>query len=68
LTIVCFLCTFLKDELYPVEIGSRLVMSLILIGVFLYGKKMEKNYLVSFWVEGIPILWCGILWLWKVLN
>ncbi|MGX1929880.1 hypothetical protein [Flagellimonas sp. 2504JD4-2] len=68
LTIVGFLLTFFKDEPHPVEIGSRFVVSLILIGVFLFGKHMQKNYLVSFWVEGIPILWCGILWLCTVLT
>lgn len=63
LTILWFLFTFLKDELNQTEIWSRFVVSLILLGVFFYGKNMQKNYLVSFWVEGIPILWCGILWL-----
>ncbi|WP_422861619.1 hypothetical protein [Flagellimonas sp. W118] len=63
LTILWFLFTFLKDELYQTEIWSRFVVSLILLVVFFYGKNMQKNYLVSFWVEGIPIIWCGILWL-----
>nr|WP_298791536.1 hypothetical protein [uncultured Allomuricauda sp.] len=63
LTILWFLFTFLKDELDQTEIWSRFVVSLILLVVFFYGKNMQKNYLISFWVEGIPIIWCGILWL-----
>ncbi|MGW9687270.1 hypothetical protein [Flagellimonas sp. 2504JD1-5] len=68
LTIGGFLLTFLKDELYPAEIWSRFVMSITLVSVFLYGKKMQRKYLVSFWVEGIPILWCGLLWLLMALD
>lgn len=63
LTIICFLLTFLKDYVDVIEIWSRFVMSIVLIAVFLYGKQMQKKYLVSFWVEGIPIFWCGLIWI-----
>ncbi len=68
LTVLCFFLTFLKDELYLMEIWTRLVISLVLVGVFLYGKNMQRNNLVSFWVEGIPILWCGLLWIWVIFD
>ncbi len=57
-----FFLTFLKDELTAIEIGTRFVVSIILLVVFVLGKNMRQKYLASFWVEGVPMFWFGILW------
>ncbi len=62
LVVVFFFLTFLKDELTFVELGTRFVVSLVLIVVFVLGKNMRQKYLASFWVEGVPMFWFGILW------
>ncbi|WP_420320238.1 hypothetical protein [Flagellimonas sp.] len=61
LTAIWFLLTFLRDELRQIEVWPRLVIAVLLNVVFLYGKNMQKSYLVSFWVESIPIFWCGMV-------
>ncbi len=63
LTVLVFLLSFLKDDLASAEILSRLVISILLIGIFLSKNDMRRNYFASFWVEGLPILWFGLLWM-----
>lgn len=62
LTALVFLFSFLKDDLATAEILSRLAISILLIGIFLSKNDMRRNYFASFWVEAIPIIWFGLLW------
>lgn len=63
LTVILFFLTFLRDEVHPMEILLRLILSGVLILALRYSEKMQSRYFVSFWVEGIPILWLGLFWL-----
>lgn len=62
LTMIFFFLTFLRDAIYQYEILLRLILCGIMIFVLLSSKKMQPRYFVSFWVEGIPILWLGMFW------
>lgn len=62
LTILFFALTFLKDEIHPLEVGLRLLLAIVLIGVLLANKKMQTRYYVAFWVEAIPIFWFLMFW------
>lgn len=56
-----FLLQFFKQEWnlnYVVSIG---VISGVLTVVLFFSKKRQSLYFASFWVEGIPILWLGLL-------
>ncbi len=56
------LLTFLRDEVAPLEIIMRLFLGSLLMAVFLLNNTFKTNYLVSFWIEGIPILWFGVFY------
>jgi len=61
LTIVFFLLTFLKDDISVFEITGKGIL-MLLLGLMLWStKERQSKYFASFWVEGIPILWMGIL-------
>lgn len=62
LTVIFFFLTFLRDAIYQYEILLRLILCGIMIFVLLSSKKIQPKYFVSFWVEGIPILWLGMFW------
>ncbi|RDY60651.1 hypothetical protein [Flagellimonas nanhaiensis] len=61
LTMLFFTLTFLKDEITTMEIWTRLVLGILLISVLLVNQKKRGGYFVSFWVEGIPIIWLAVL-------
>ncbi len=61
-TLAFFFMTFLKDELSELEIITKGVLFLMLIGMLVLSKKEQSGYFSSFWVEAIPILWWGIVW------
>ncbi|MCK0160673.1 hypothetical protein [Allomuricauda sp. F6463D] len=62
LTLGFFLLTFLKDQLYSIEIVFRLVLAIVLILVLIGGKRTHSKYFVVFWVEAIPIFWFCMFW------
>lgn len=61
LALVVFALTFLKQEFTPLEVVLRAVLSGLLVAVVLFQNKSQSPYFVSFWVEGIPIGWLGLL-------
>lgn len=61
LAVVCFLITFLKDDLHGLEIQSRALLTLVLVFFILGSKKGQSDLYASFWVEGLPIAWAGLL-------
>lgn len=65
LAVVFFVLTLLKRELFFLEIEMHAVLSMLLIGGCLSKNKMQSPYFASFWVEGIPIGWVGLLGLAK---
>lgn len=60
--LVFFLLSFLKDELGRVEIWAKGLLFLGLCLVMVVTKREQSRYFSSFWVEGIPILWWGLVW------
>lgn len=60
--LVLFLLTFLKDVLGPKELISRFFLALLLLLVFLTKKEMRTTYFASLWVEGIPLVWAGLIY------
>lgn len=62
LTVIFFFLTFLRDGINEYEVFLRCILSGIMIFVLISSKKMQSRYFVSFWVEGIPILWLCLFW------
>ncbi|MBO0321681.1 hypothetical protein J0X14_05195 [Muricauda sp. CAU 1633] len=65
LTVIFFLLTFLRDEIHEYEVWLRFILGGIMIFMLLSSQKMQSKYYVSFWVEGIPMLWLGMFWVVK---
>ena len=63
LTILFFALTFLKDDITSQEIWTRLFLVAMLVVALLVNLKKRDGYIASFWIEGIPIIWLGILWI-----
>ena len=63
LMVLFFVLTFFKDEVNLVEILARALLSILLIGLFLLKREMQGKYFASFWIEGVPVLWLGMLWI-----
>ncbi|WP_420400727.1 hypothetical protein [Flagellimonas sp.] len=63
LIIIFLLLTFLRDDIDIAEVVSRIIIGIILLGLFRSKLDFGKRYLASFWVEGIPIFWLGIFWI-----
>lgn len=61
-TILFFSLTFLKDDIQPLELISKGILFLILGALMYKTSRNQAKYFSSFWVEGIPILWWGIVW------
>ncbi len=62
LTVIFFFLTFFRDGIYEYEVLLRCILCAIMIFVLMSSKKMQSRYFVSFWVEGIPILWLCLFW------
>ncbi|MCE2612968.1 hypothetical protein LVD13_08290 [Flavobacteriaceae bacterium D16] len=63
LAFVYFLLTFLKDQLHPSELLSKGFLLFMLVIALALTRKRQSGYFASFWVEGLPILWLGMIWL-----
>lgn len=63
MVLVFFATTFLKDDIQQLELISKGLLTLALGIVMMITVKNQKKYFCSFWVEAIPILWLGSVWL-----
>ena len=61
LAIISFALVYLKDDINPMEINSRLAVTIILSLLILKTPTHPSKYYASFWVEAIPIFWILIL-------
>ncbi len=59
--VVLFLLTFIKDRVSQMELIGKSLLCLVLGMALLYTNTKQSRYFASFWVEGIPIFWYGIL-------
>ncbi len=62
ISVVCFLLTFMKDELSVFEISMKAVILLSMVLLMLFLPKVQSRYFSSFWVEGFPIFWALVVW------
>ncbi|MEX0288836.1 MAG: hypothetical protein AB3N14_06970 [Flavobacteriaceae bacterium] len=62
LAVVFFFLTFLKDGLNSLIAISCGILFLILGGLMFVTKRDQSRYYAAFWVEAIPIVWWGIIW------
>lgn len=59
--IAFFICTYLKDDLTIMDILAKAVL-LFGFGLMLYITQRDQGkYFSSFWIEGIPVFWLGIV-------
>ncbi len=56
-----FLMTFLKDDLHPVELISNGILMVLLAFALGFSGSRQSRYYASFWVEGVPVLWAGMV-------
>ena len=61
LTIVFMALVFFKDTISIWQLTGYGLLSITLLLIFILKKDMGRNYFASFWVEGIPVLWFGLL-------
>lgn len=60
---VCFFfLTFFKNYVTPEEIGGKVAIFVLLLAVLWRTKKEQSKYFASFWVESVPLIWWGIVW------
>ena len=62
LALVYFLMTLLKDDLHPLELLGNASLLIFLVLALGMARTEQSKYFASFWVEGVPILWGGIIW------
>ncbi|MCL6272407.1 hypothetical protein M3P19_00220 [Muricauda sp. 2012CJ35-5] len=61
LTTVFMALVFFKDTIPIWQLTGYGMLSITFLLIFLLKKDMGKNYFASFWVEGIPVFWFGLL-------
>ncbi len=64
---LCLAFEFFKGDSQVAYIGSLLVFCIVLGWVLIITKTNQKRYFASFWVEGLPILWCVFFLLFGML-
>ncbi len=58
---ICFLMEYFRDVIsIPYAVGLLFACILTAIAIF-FSEKRQPRYFASFWVESIPIVWCGFL-------
>lgn len=68
LTLLYFLLTYVKFEVHPLELLSRASLAALLAVVLLLTGRRQPAYFAAFWVEGLPVLWLGLIWLLDYLQ
>lgn len=63
LLVVFVLLDYLKDELTSNIIISTVLIAFITLLFVLFSSKNQSKYYSAFWVEGLPIIWLGILFM-----
>lgn len=65
LLLVVILLEFLKETASTASVLAIVAISVV-SGVLVWlAKEQQSRYFAAFWVEGIPILWLGLLWLFR---
>lgn len=61
LAVLFFILTYFKDVISERELIAKGVLFLVLGGLMFVTKRSQSKYFSSFWVEAIPLLWCGFV-------
>ncbi|MGB5377995.1 hypothetical protein [Muriicola sp.] len=61
ISVICFLLTFMKDELSVFEISMKALILITMVLLMLFLPKVQSRYFSSFWVEGFPIFWAMVV-------
>ncbi|MDV7140244.1 hypothetical protein R3X28_15240 [Maribacter sp. TH_r10] len=62
LVVMFFGLTYLKDLITEIELIAKGVLFLVLGGLMFVTKRNQSIYFSSFWVEAVPLIWCGFIW------
>jgi hypothetical protein len=62
ISVLCFLLSFMKDELSVFEIFIKALMLISLVLLMLFLPNVQTRYFSSFWVEGFPVFWAVMAW------
>jgi len=62
------LLTFLKHNIGTLEIFGQGILVFLLVMTLWLTKNKQSKYFASFWVEGIPIVWVGIVYCLYMLD
>ena len=57
LALLFFIITFLKDVITELELVSKGILFLVLVGLMMVTKRDQSKYFSSFWIEAIPLVW-----------
>ncbi|MDO5972140.1 hypothetical protein Q4Q35_20260 [Flavivirga aquimarina] len=63
LLVVCFFLDFLKNEISGVDIIVLMIITCITLLFLLFSKTEQGKSYSAFWVEGIPVLWLILLFI-----
>ena len=61
LLLICLIIEGLKDEFSGGYFMSLLIVCALITGALFGSSKRQLKYFASFWIEGIPIVWFGVL-------
>ncbi len=61
LLLICMIMQGFKDEFSMRYFFSLLIACLLIGGALVGSSKQQFKYFASFWIEGIPIVWFGVL-------
>ena len=61
LLIVFYLLNYFKDDINTTVLASYLMISSITLLFLVFSKQNQSKYYSAFWVESLPLVWLGIL-------
>lgn len=68
LLMVIILAEFLKDTSTAGSINAVSIVAVITAAVIIWSNENQSRYFAAFWVEGIPVLWFLLIWIFKMGN
>jgi len=61
LLVICLIIEGFKDEFSAEHFISLLIVCALIASALIGSNKKQFKYFASFWIEGIPIVWLGVL-------
>ena len=63
--VVFIVLGFVKDPLYSTTLFVEILLFIVSLLLLVKAKENQSKYYASFWVESVPIIWFGLLWIMK---